>query len=112
MLPQKSKTELLLFYPKSLENKVVIKGVIFEEQNQCIRFSDAVKNVGVWLDKNLTLNKHVNQIVSHCYKLLRDIRRIRNVLSSKHTEILVHAVVSRRLDYCNSLLFNMTKNNR
>ena len=105
------KTELLLLYPKSLENNVIIKGVVFEKQNQCIRFSDSVKNVGVWLDKNLTYNKHVNQIVAHCFKLLRDIGRIRNVLSPKHIEMLVHAIVSSRIDYCNSLFFNMTKDN-
>ena len=103
------KTELLLLYPKSLQNEVIIKGTIFEEQ--CIRFSSEVKNVGVWLDKHLNLDKHVNHIVSHCYKLLKDIGRIRNILSKKHTETLVHAVISSRLDYCNSLYFNMSKSN-
>ena len=103
------KTEILLLYPKSLQNKVIIKGTIFREQ--CIRFSNEVKNVGVWLDKHLNLDKHVNHIVSHCYKLLKDIGRIRNILSKKHTETLVHAVISSRLDYCNSLYFNMSKSN-
>ena len=79
--------------------------------DQCIRYSDAVKNVGVWLDECLNMNKHVNKIVSHCYKLLKDIGRIRIVLSRKHTEMLVHAVISSRLDYCNSLFFNMNKSN-
>ena len=37
-----------------------------------------------------------------------DIGRIRNVLSHKHTEMLVHAVISR-LDYCNSLFFNLSR---
>ena len=103
------KTEILLFYPKSLQKYVIIKGIIFKEH--CVRFSNEVKNVGVWLDKNLTLDCHVNKIVSHSYKLLKDIRRIRNVLSDKHTEMLVHAVISSRIDYCNSLFFNMNKSN-
>ena len=103
------KTEILFLYPKSLSNKVVIKGTIF--QNQCIRFSNEVKNVGVWLDKHLDMDKHVNKIVSHCYKLLKDIGRIRNVLSKKHVEMLVHAVISSRLDGHNSLFFNMRKEN-
>ena len=62
------KTEILLFYPKSLEHKVTIRGSILTG-GQCIRFSDAAKNVGVWLDKHLSMDKHVNHIVSHCYKL-------------------------------------------
>ena len=74
------KTELLLLYPKSMENGITIHGTIFE--HQCIRFSETVKNVGVWLDKHLNLNTHVNMIVSHCYKLLKDIGRIRSVLKT------------------------------
>ena len=105
------KTELLLLYPKSLEKQVIVKGTIFEQQNRCIRFSNYVKNVGVFLDKNLTLDKHINYIVSHCYKLLKDIGRIRNILTPKHCEMLVHAVISSRLDYCNSLFVNMHKSN-
>ena len=76
------KTEIIVFYPKSLTNQVIIGGTIVGEE--CIRFSKVVKNVGVWLDEQLNFEKHINQIVSHCYKLLRDIGRIRNILSKKH----------------------------
>ena len=103
------KTEILLLYPESLSEKVIIKGTFINDQ--CIRFSDEVKNVGVWLDKHLNLDFHTNKIVSHSHKLLKDIGRVRNVLSKKHTEMLVHAVVSSRLDNCNSLFFNMKKEN-
>ena len=105
------KTELMLFYPKKVEDDVIIKGTLFNNDQQCIRFSDVVKNVGVYLDKNANLNCHVNHIVSHTYKLLKDIGRIRNMLSKKHTEMLVHAVITSRLDYCNSLFFNMNTTN-
>ena len=42
------KTELLLLYPKTLENQVIIRGTILGDN--CIRFSEEVKNVGFWLD--------------------------------------------------------------
>ena len=103
------KTEILLLCPASLNCEVVIKGVIFEEQ--CIRFSAEVKNVGVWLDQNLTMDKQVNQISSHCYKILKDIGRIKKCLEKIHLEKLVHAVISSRLDYCNSLYVNISKEN-
>ena len=103
------KTEIILFHPDWLKSQVVVKGTNIGDE--CIRFSDEVKNVGVWLDQNLNLDKHINKIVSHCYKLLKDLGRIRNVLSQKHAEMLVHAIITSRLDYCNSLYFNISKSN-
>lgn len=103
------KTEILLLRPDSLNNEVIIRGVIFEEQ--CIRFSTVVKNVGVWLDMNLNMDKHINQIVSHGFKILKDIGRIKKCLERSHIERLVHAVISSRLDYCNSLFMNVSKDN-
>ena len=101
------KTEILLLRPSSLNHEVVIKGVLVGDQ--CIRFSQYVKNVGVWLDENLDMNKHINSVVSHCHKILRDIGRIKSYLQRSHLEQIVHAVISHRLDYCNSLFVNLTK---
>jgi hypothetical protein len=101
------KTEILLLCPSSMNNEVIIRGVIYEEQ--CIRFSTEVKNVGVWLDRNLRMDKHINQSTSHCYKILKDIGRISKCLERGHLERLVHAVISSRLDYCNSLFMNINK---
>ena len=103
------KTEILLLCPASMNNDIIIKGIIFE--GQCIRFSTEVKNVGVWLDRNLNMNKHINHIVSHCFKLLKDIGGIRKCLQQDHLERLVHAVSSSRIDYCNVLFMNISKEN-
>ena len=103
------KTEILLFYPPSLEKEVLIKGIMFEEQ--CIRFSDCVKNVGVYLDKHLNFNKHINNITSHCYKILKDIGSIKKSLQKDHLAQLVHSVITSRLDYCNSLFQNINRAN-
>ena len=78
------KTEILPLRPPSLNDKVVIRGILYEDQ--CIRFSEQVKNVGVLLDKNLTMEIHINKIVSHCYKILCDISRIRKYLQRSHLE--------------------------
>ena len=100
------KMELLLLYRRSLENNVIIGGRVINDQ-QCIRFSGNVKNGDVWLDKHLNLKNKVKKVVSHCYKLLEDISRITSVLSLSHTEMLVYSVIRSRLDYCNSLFYNM-----
>ena len=103
------KTEILLLCPNSLNNEVVIRGVIYD--GQCIRFSTEVKNVGVVLDRNLNMDKHINQVVSHCYKILKDIGRTKKYMERSHLEKIVHAVISTRLDYCNSLFMNISKEN-
>ena len=103
------KTELLLLYPPSLNGEVLIRGILFEDQ--CIRFSEKVKNVGVYLDKHLNMTKHINSVTSQSYKILKDIGSIRKSLQQDHIERLVHAFISRRLDYCNSLFVNISKEN-
>ena len=52
---------------------------------------------------------HVNSVCKSAFYHLCNISRIRKFLSSKTTEILVHAFVSSKLDYCNSLLYNVPK---
>ena len=42
---------------------------------------------------------------------MNDIRSIRNILSIEDTECLVHAVISNKLDYCNSLYYGISKKN-
>ena len=101
------KTEILLLRPSCLNHEIVINGVFID--GQCIRFSKQVKNVGVWLDQNLDMNKHINSIVSHCHKILRDIGRVKKYMQRTHLETIVHAIISIRLDYCNSLFVNLNK---
>ncbi|CAH3199148.1 unnamed protein product [Porites evermanni] len=49
----------------------------------------------------------VNSVCKSAFYHLRHISRIRKFLSSKTTEILIHAFVSSKLDYCNSFLYNV-----
>ena len=81
------------------------------DDNECIRFSDNVKNLGFWFDAQLKLDKQINRTVSHCHKLVKDIWKVRNVLSKHDTEKLVHSLISTKLDSCNSLYYNTSKKN-
>ena len=103
------KTEIELFYPPSLNKEVLIRGLFFE--GQCIRFSEFVKNVVVWVYKNLNLDMHINNIASHCFKILKDIGSVKKNLEKDDVECLVHSVITSRLDYCNSLFMNLCKKN-
>ena len=103
------KTEIICLLPKSLKDSTTINGCIFHDGN-CIRFANSAKLLGFTLDNHLTCSVHVDSVVSMCYKLLSDVGKIRHLLSSKETEMLVHSIIGSRLDYCNSLLFGIDKN--
>ena len=102
------KTEIIMLMPQQLKDAHTINGCFFSDGN-CVRFANFVKSLGFFLDKHLNMEVQVDSVVSHCFKMLSDIGKIRNLLSSKHTQILVQAIVSSRLDYCNSLLYGVNK---
>ena len=101
------KTEIIVFLPSNSADIPTINGTFID--GNCIRFSNVVKNLGFRLDRFLTMEPHVDAIVSHCYKLISDVARNRKLLSDSDTESLMHAIVSSRIDYCNSLFYGVRK---
>ena len=55
----------------------------------------------------LSMNSHINKICNTSFYYLHNIKRIRKHLARNSTETLIHAFVSSRLDYCNSLLYGL-----
>ena len=102
------KTEILLFSPENFKDSHTINGAFIADK--CIRFSSVARNLGFNLDRFLNMNFQVNEVVSLGYKMLADVGRIRKFLSCAQTELLIHAVVHSRIDYCNVLLIGINKN--
>ena len=67
----------------------------------------AAKDLGVYFDYALTMTTHVNKTSSSAFFYLYNIRHIRKFLSRQHTETLIHAFTTSRIDYCNSLLYGL-----
>ena len=61
-------------------------------------------NLGVIFDKNFNFRSHISAMCSSCIYHIRDLRRIRRHLDLESAKLLANALVSSRLDYCNSLL--------
>ena len=68
-----------------------------------VPLSDSVKNLGVTLNRHLTMETHVSSLVRSDNFELRHISSIRHLLSTVDTKTLVSALVLSRLDYCYSL---------
>ena len=57
----------------------------------------------------MTMRSHIAATCKSCFYHLRNIRSIRPCLTVKAAEALVHACITSRLDYCNSLLHGTPK---
>ena len=52
---------------------------------------------------------HINNIVKVAFYYLRNIAKIRKYINVTTAEVLVHAFINSKLDFCNSLLHGLPK---
>ena len=71
--------------------------------------AESVKNLGVVLDAENSMQRHVANLCRISYYHLRELRRVRRYLNHETAVKVANALVSSRLDYCNSLLYNTKK---
>ena len=64
---------------------------------------DLVRNLGVWFDAEFSFSEHVKRTCKACFLQMRDLRRIRQYLTPEVAVLAANALVSSRLDYCNSV---------
>ena len=100
------KTEFLLIGTKRQLEKVNITTLRLGDTT-ITQSPSAVKNLGAWFDAQLNMHEHIKKTCSSSFFHIYNIRRIRKYLSRKTTESLVHAFVSSKLDFCNSLLYGL-----
>ena len=67
--------------------------------------SSRSRNKSIYI--SLTFRKHISQTCRACFYHIRDLRRIRKSLSLDLAKQIAVALVSGKLDYCNSLFHNM-----
>ena len=66
--------------------------------------TEKVRNLGVIFDSEFKFSSHINNTCKSCYYHIRDLARIRGFLPKSAAITLANALVSSRIDYCNSLL--------
>ena len=72
--------------------------------NTTIQPSMKVRNLGVIFDKYMTMDDHVTSVCKTVNYHLRNLGRIRKFIDIDTCHAAVRALITSRLDYCNSLL--------
>lgn len=99
-----NKSEIILFGPPdsvtSLTNSL---------GNLSTLVKPYVKNLGVIFDSQFIFDRQVNAVVKSCFFQIRIIARLKPLLSPADLQKIIHAFVSSRLDYCNSLYIGISQ---
>ena len=72
--------------------------------------SSKVRDLDVVFDQYLTFHDHIRGIFKSTHVHLRNMGRIRNLLTFDATAQHIHALITTRLDFCNSILYNLPNN--
>ncbi len=88
-------------------NKPKVKEVVFDSVvigESYISSSLNCTNLGAGFHSDMSMRHHVNLVCKSGYYHLRNIARIRKCLTHEALQTVIHALISSRLDYCNTLL--------
>jgi hypothetical protein len=101
------KTEFLLIGNRNSLNSLKLESIKVEDA--VIRVADNVKNLGVFFDKYMTMEKQISNMCRKVYHNIKNISKIRKSLSYDDAKTVVNALVTPHLDYGNSVLTGISK---
>ena len=103
-----SKTEFKIFRSPLLKQNLSDVSISVGDTQVCPSFK--VRDLCVFFYQYLTFHDHISGICKSTHFHLRSIGRIRNLLTFDVTAQLIHALITTRLDYCNSIPYNIPNN--
>ena len=101
------KTQIIVFGSSKVLNQIQISGVNFDNGTS-VRFINTVKNLGFHMDSSLTLQPQMVELKKKCFRMLRNICKIRYLLNEDQLKKVVNSLVVSCLDYCNGLYYGAT----
>ena len=99
------KTEFMIIGTRAQLDKVNVSEIVVGQAK--VPAVTIVRNLGTWLDTNLTMSAHINETCQAAIYHLYNIKRISRYLSYDDRKSIVQAVIMSRIDYCNSLLVSV-----
>ena len=97
-----NKTEVL--WCSSARRQHQIPDVPFTIGSDAVKPVRSVRDLGIYIDSDLSMNAHVSRTVSVCFAALRQIRSIRRSVTNTILESLVASLVMSKLDYGSATL--------
>ena len=99
------KTEVILINPKHYE--IPFDHLTIGTEN--IDFADSAKNLGVYIDKDLSMECHISNLSKAVYLEIRKIKTMSRFVSQSCLKTLATSFILSRIDYCNALFKNLNK---
>jgi hypothetical protein len=100
------KTEFLIMTSKFQMHKICDHTITIDTAT--ITASKCARNLGIIFDNNLCMDQHVKRICQSAYYHVRNVNSIRKILSFDTAAIIIHALITSRIDNGNSLLIGIT----
>jgi len=101
------KTKLIIMHGRNRPQLPLDSIIISQTQ---INATKSVKNIGAWFDVNMNMETHITNTCKSAYYQLKNIASVRKFISKQHCEILIHAFITSKLDFCNSILIGIPQN--
>jgi exonuclease III len=94
-----SKTEFIWFSSSRRQHQ--IPSAPFQVENEAVQPTTVVRNLGLYMDNDLSMRQHINRLVSTCFATLRQLKAVQRSLPREAMALLIHSLVASRIDYCN-----------
>ena len=101
------KTKIIVIAPPFLRRQVIVGGTFLG--NECIRFVETAKNLGVVYDQQLNFDAQVTKVAKSCFQMIRNLYSIRHFINSTQLKQLVCSKILSKIDYCNILYFGINE---
>jgi len=84
-----------------------LKQQLAKFHNCPIENTHSARNLGIIFDEHLTFSDKMSSLSKSCYSHIRALRCIRPYLDFRTASTIATSIVHDKLDYCNSLYFNL-----
>ena len=99
------KTEFMVISSKPVS--MMFKNPSLKVGVQSIIPSTTAKNLGIIIDSHASMEAHISAVCKSSYFHIYNINKLKRYLDRVSLEHIVHAFITTKLDYCNSLLIGI-----